>query len=177
MTDYEAQSAQTLLAIAARHGEADAARCRLVFARLASAARMRRGLQHALARHRLSELQFATLVVLSEAGPEPVPMAVLAGHCGVSRSAMTESLDKLEAQHLAERTRDRRDRRILQVRITASGRERTDQAINDYLSRLTQRGGGDAVSSAVLQPALQSVERGLKHRATPDRVTSPSMSY
>jgi DNA-binding MarR family transcriptional regulator len=145
MIDYQSQSALNLLAIAARHGEDDAARCRLAFDHLAVATRMRRGLQHALTRHRLSELQFATLVVLSEAGPEPIPMAVLAGHCGVSRSAMTESLDKLEAQHLAERTRDRHDRRIIRVRITATGREKSGHAISDYLGAAGQAANGEGL--------------------------------
>lgn len=133
MIDYESQSARTLLAIADRRGGAGAARCRLVFDHLAAAARLRRSLQRALTRHQLSELQFATLVVLSEAEPEPVPMAVLAEHAAVSRPAMTESLDKLEAQHWASRSRDRNDRRSIQVRITAAGREKVDRAIDDYL--------------------------------------------
>lgn len=94
---------------------------------------MRGGIRRALARHQLSDLQFAILVLLFEVGPEPIPMAILADHAGVSRTAVTDALDALEASGFATRARDRRDRRVIQVRITAAGREKTDQAINDYL--------------------------------------------
>ena len=95
------------------------------------AARMRGRLRDALVKHQLSELQFATLVVLSET--EPTPMAVLAEHTAVSRAAMTDALDELEALQFAIRTRDRCDRRVIRARITATGREKADQAMNDYL--------------------------------------------
>jgi len=64
MIDYESQAARTLLAIAGRQNGIDAARCGLVFAQLGTAARLRNRLREALARHQLSELQFATLVLL-----------------------------------------------------------------------------------------------------------------
>jgi DNA-binding MarR family transcriptional regulator len=133
MIDFESQSARTLLALAGCRSGIDTARCELAFSYLGAAARMRCGVRSALARHQLSDLQFAILVVLFEAEPEPIPMAILADHAGVSRSAVTDALDGLEISGLANRARDRRDRRIIQARITAAGCEKTDQAINDYL--------------------------------------------
>ena len=133
MIDFESQSARTLLALAGRRNGIDTARCGLAFAHLGTAERLRCSLRSALARHQLSDLQFAILVLLFEVEPEPIPMAVLASHAGVSRSAVTDALDSLEARGLASRARDRCDRRILHVRITVVGRERIDQAINDYL--------------------------------------------
>lgn len=138
MIDHESQSARILLAIADRREEIDAERCHRAFAHLAMIARLRARLNDTLARHRLSDLQFAALVVLFEIEPEPIPMAVLAEHTSVSRSAMTEALDKLEAHHLASRTRDRCDRRVIQVRITAAGRAKADQAIDDYFEVITR---------------------------------------
>ena len=133
MIDFESQSARALLSLAGRRNGIDAARCSLAFAHLGTAERLRCSLRSALARHQLSDLQFAILVLLFEVEPEPIPMAVLANHAGVSRSAVTDALDGLEALGRAGRARDRCDRRIIQVRITADGREKIDQAINDYL--------------------------------------------
>lgn len=152
MIDYESPSARTLLALADRRSGNEAACCRLVFAHLGTAARVRSCLQDALVRHHLSDLQFATLVVLSESEPEPVPMAVLAGQTGVSRSAMTDALDKLEALGFAGRTRDRTDRRIIGVRVTAAGREKADQAMNDYLHAASHAAGCVEELEARLHP-------------------------
>lgn len=133
MIDFESQSARTLLALAGGRSGIDPTRCELAFAYLGAAARMHCGVRRALARHRLSDLQFAILVLLFAVEPEPIPMAILADHAGVSRSAVTDALEGLEASGFATRARDRRDRRVIQVRITAAGCEKTDQAINDYL--------------------------------------------
>jgi DNA-binding MarR family transcriptional regulator len=133
MIDFESQSARTLLALAGGRSGIDPARCEIAFSHLGAAARMRGAVRSALARHRLSELQFAILVLLFEVEPEPIPMAILADHAGVSRTAVTDALDGLEAAGCTTRARNRRDRRVIQVRITVAGREKTDQAINDYL--------------------------------------------
>lgn len=137
MIDHESQSARMLLAIAERREKIDVERCCLAFAHLAKTARLRARLSDTLARHRLSDLQFAALVVLIEIQPEPISMALLAEHTSVSRSAMTEALDKLEALHFASRTRDRYDRRVIQVQITAAGRAKADRAIDDYFDVIT----------------------------------------
>ena len=75
MIDYDSPSARTLLAIAGRRVGVDVTHCRLAFAHLGAAARLRRDLQATLTRHRLSELQFAILVVLFENEAKPIAMA------------------------------------------------------------------------------------------------------
>ena len=134
MIDHESQSARTLLAIASRRSGIDAERCCLAFEHLGAADRLHRCLHSTLVRHQLSSLQFAALVVLFDMEPEPIPMAVLAEHTAVSRSAVTDAVDKLEALRLASRNRrDSCDRRVTHVRISTAGREKVDKVINDYL--------------------------------------------
>lgn len=141
MIDFESQSARRLLALAQGRNGIDAARCSLAFAHLGLAKRVRCCLRSALARHQLSDLQFAILVLLFEAEPEPIPMAILADQAGVSRSAVTDAVDSLEASGLASRGRDRSDRRIIRGRITAAGHEKIDRAIDDYLFATAQTAG------------------------------------
>lgn len=141
MIDFESQSARRLLALAGGRNGIDAARCSLTFAHLGIAERLRCCLRSALARHHLSDLQFAILVLLFEVEPEPIPMTVLAHQAGVSRSAVTDAVDSLEASGLASRTRDRGDRRIIHGRITAAGHKKIDKAIDDYLCVTAQTAG------------------------------------
>lgn len=124
---------RTLATMAGRRKEPDAARGRLVFAHLDAAMQLRDRLREVLSRHRLSDLQFATLVVLLALEPQPPSTAAIAGHTQVSRSAMTEALDKLEALEFVTRIRSRRDRRVIHVQITKRGREAINAAIEDYL--------------------------------------------
>ena len=141
---------RTLVTIAERRQGVDAARCRLALLHFESATLIHRSLRRALTRHKLSDLQFAVLVILFSTEPEPLTASVLAEHAGVTRSAMTDALDKLEAAQLLGRTRDELDRRIIQVRITPTGQESVDQAINDYL-----RAAEEAVCQ--LRPPAQRV--------------------
>lgn len=137
MIDFESQAARTLLDSAGRRHGIDVARCEISFAQLSAAERLRGHLRGALARHRLTDLQFALLVLLRAGDAEPIPMAVLARGAGVSRTAVTDAFDLLEASGLAQHARDGRDRRIIRGRITANGRQRIDLAIDDYLRVIT----------------------------------------
>jgi DNA-binding MarR family transcriptional regulator len=154
MIDFESQSARTLLALAGGRNGIDAARCSLAFAYLGDAERLRGCLRSALARHRLSDLQFAILVLLFAAEPDSVPMAVLAHRAGVSRSAVTDAFDGLDASGLASRARDRRDRRIIHGRITAAGHEKIDKAIDDYLYITIRTGGFEEPAQPASSAAL-----------------------
>jgi DNA-binding MarR family transcriptional regulator len=124
---------RTLVTIAERRKGVDAARCRLALLHVDSAMLIHRCLRGALARHKLSDLQFAVLVILFSTEPEALSASVLAEHASVSRSAITDTLDKLEATKLLTRSRDEFDRRVIYVRITSTGQEIIDRAINDYL--------------------------------------------
>ena len=133
MIDFESQSVRALLGLANGRNGIDPASCARAFAHLSTAERLRCSLRNALIRHRLSDLQFAVLVLLYDVDPEPIPMAVLAHRAGVSRSAVTDTFDCLIVSGLASRDRDCRDRRIIRGQITTAGRQKANQAINDYL--------------------------------------------
>lgn len=124
---------RVLITIAERRSGIDAARCRLALLHLEAATPLRRGLHRTLALSKLSDLQFAILVVLFSTEPEPISASVLAEHTAVSRASITNSLDQLEALRLVIRTRDTLDRRVTYVQITPAGQEKVDAAINDYL--------------------------------------------
>ena len=124
---------RVLITIAERRSGIDAARCRLALLHLEAATPLRRGLHRTLALSKLSDLQFAILVVLFSTEPEAISASVLAEHTAVTRASITNSLDQLEALHLVTRTRDNLDRRVTYVQITPAGQEKVDVAINDYL--------------------------------------------
>lgn len=165
---------RTLVTIAERRKGVDAARCRLALLHLESALLIHRSLRRALTGHKLSDLQFAVLVILFSTEPEPLSASVLAEHAGVTRSAMTDALDKLEAARFLDRLRDEIDRRIIHVRITPAGQEAIDRAVNDYL-----RAAEEAVRE--LQPSMQrallaayvELLRSLTTRAEPSAGTAP----
>jgi DNA-binding MarR family transcriptional regulator len=93
---------------------------------------------------------------------------VLAEHAAVSRASVTDALDKLEARALVTRTRDAADRRVMYVRITATGQDIIDLAVNDYLhaaadaARLVRPADQRALFAAYLQ-----LLRALTQRAEP----------
>ena len=124
---------QALISIAERRKGIEAARSQLALLHAETATLLHGSLRRALARHRLSDLQFAVLVILFSTEPEPLAASVLAEHAAVSRASVTDALDKLEARHCVTRRRDDSDRRVTYVRITATGQDLVDIAVNDYL--------------------------------------------
>jgi len=57
----------------------------------------------------------------------PVPVGQIATILGISQPSATETLDKLVAKGLVERTADLNDRRIVLVGLTETGREMIDR--------------------------------------------------
>ena len=57
----------------------------------------------------------------------PVPVGQIATILGISQPSATETLDKLVAKGLVERTADSNDRRIVLVGLTETGREMIDR--------------------------------------------------
>jgi len=133
MKRTESLAAHALLAIARQRQGFDAERCRLVLEHLETSSAVHAAIHQALAPYRLSELQFGVLVVLFSLDPDPIGSADLAVHTAVSRSAITEALDSLEARKLVTRTRDTRDRRVIYVRLSAAGREVVEPATLGFL--------------------------------------------
>jgi DNA-binding MarR family transcriptional regulator len=124
---------RTLLATARQRPGLDEARCRFVLEVLCAGAAVRAALQESLAPCGLTELKFAVLVVLFTLDPEPTTPADLASHTDVSRAAITDALDGLQAHRLVARERDPIDRRTIDVRLTGAGREAVDSALQRFL--------------------------------------------
>jgi DNA-binding MarR family transcriptional regulator len=124
---------RTLLATARQRPGLDEARCRFVFEWLRTGAAVRAALRESLAHCGFSELKFAVMVVLFTLDPEPTTPADLASHAGVSRAAITDALDGLQARRLVARARDISDRRAVNVRLTRAGREAVDFALQRFL--------------------------------------------
>jgi DNA-binding MarR family transcriptional regulator len=88
--------------------------------------------------------QYRVLVELAARGPQRV--AELAGVLGVERSTATRMCDRLVRKRLIHRRRESRDRRAVQVALTAGGRtlvsrvtERRREEISRILERLAPR--------------------------------------
>jgi DNA-binding MarR family transcriptional regulator len=73
------------------------------------------------ARHDLSIAQMHMLLVLHESGPATV--SGLAEAIGISLPSASSALDRLEEHALVLRQRDREDRRVVRVLLSAKGRE------------------------------------------------------
>lgn len=132
----------TMLAVARQRMAFDEARCRLVFNHLETAGLVQHTLHEVLARHRLSDLKLAVLVVLFALDPDPITPANLAFHTAASRPAITDAVDQLVALGLTHRERDAQDRRAIFVSLTDEGRAVVNQTLNDYLrtaGEITQR--------------------------------------
>jgi DNA-binding MarR family transcriptional regulator len=164
-----------LITIAERRKGIDAARCRLALLHLETATLLGRCLRGVLSRHKLSDVQFAALVILFSTEPEPLPPSVLAEHAAVSRSAVTDALNSLESLHLISRARDDSDRRIIYVRITLAGQEAVDAAINDYLHAAAEAAGGVRPGpQRTLLTAYLQLLRGLRHSVEKLRPEAPA---
>lgn len=133
MKRIQSLAAHALIAIARQRADFDAERCRLVLEHFDTSAMLHAAIHHTLAPHRLSELQFGVLVVLFSLEPDPIAAADLAVHTAVSRAAITEALDHLEAQKLVTRMRDPHDRRVIHARLSAAGRSLAEPAALEFL--------------------------------------------
>jgi DNA-binding MarR family transcriptional regulator len=78
------------------------------------------------AHHDLSIAQMHLLLVLHERGPATVSQ--LAEAIGISVPSASSALDREEEAGLVQRRRDRQDRRLVHVTLSARGRELAEQA-------------------------------------------------
>ncbi|ATC64299.1 hypothetical protein CMV30_10230 [Nibricoccus aquaticus] len=74
----------------------------------------------------LNEHKFAVLTALAAQSPAPSLATQLARAAGITRASMTDLLDDLERRHWIARSRDRSDRRVIQVHLTTLGQEVVD---------------------------------------------------
>jgi DNA-binding MarR family transcriptional regulator len=90
----------------------------------------------AFAEHGLEGYEFDVLAALRRAGdPYELTPGQLLRETLVGSGTMTNRLDRLEARGLVSRRRDPDDGRGVRVRLTATGRDRTDAAVADLLDR------------------------------------------
>jgi DNA-binding MarR family transcriptional regulator len=96
---------------------------------------MRRSVKAALAPHSLDLWSFDVLATLRRQG-EPFAMSPTELRRAVilTSGAMTNRIDRLEQQGWVERLADPNDRRAVQVRLTSSGRELIDDALETRLA-------------------------------------------
>lgn len=71
----------------------------------------------------LNDHKFTVLSILFAQAPEPSLATELARAAGVTRASMTDLLDDLERRSWIARIRDRADRRIIRIHLTALGRQ------------------------------------------------------
>jgi MarR family transcriptional regulator for hemolysin len=118
---------------------------------------MRECLDERMAEHGAS---LATWLVLHHAVEEPdLSQSHLAARLAIEAPTLVHHLDRLEADGLVERRRDGRDRRVMRVRVTATGRaaEARLRAIADAMNaELRALLGNDA---EVVEQALERIRR------------------
>jgi DNA-binding MarR family transcriptional regulator len=90
----------------------------------------------AFTQHGLDVWEFDVLTALRRAGsPYVLSPGQLLAQTLVTSGTMTNRIDRLEARGLVQRRPDPDDRRGVQVRLTAQGRQRADAALADLLAR------------------------------------------
>lgn len=91
----------------------------LCYALYAASNALTRAYRPLLERIGLTYPQYLVMLVLWEG--EPRPVRALASRLRLPANALTPLLDRLERAGFVERRRDERDRRVVQVSLTASG--------------------------------------------------------
>ncbi len=66
--------------------------------------------------------QYQVLRILNVAGPEGIPLSIIAERSPAGDPDVTRLIDRLEERGLAKRERDSSDRRVVTARITSDGR-------------------------------------------------------
>ena len=109
----------------------------------------------------LNQTQMRTLLLLREQGP--VSMHVLGSLTGIVKGSLTQVVDGLVEEKLAERKRDPGDRRSVLVSITGDGRrvtERLDKNLIEHTEEILK--GFNATQKQELISALRTIHRSLE---------------
>jgi DNA-binding MarR family transcriptional regulator len=110
------------------------------------------------------------LVVLDQASDDRLRMAEVTRRMCVSKSNVTQLIDKLEKQSLVERELSRTDRRLVYATLTARGRRAAEQgteifnsAANEHFARFMTKSEIDKIVSglAKVTAALEADSAGL----------------
>ena len=84
------------------------------------------GMARALKPFGLSPTQYNVLRILRGAGPAGLACREIAARMLTRDPDITRLLDRMEARRLVTRSRDRKDRRVITIRITEGGLERVN---------------------------------------------------
>lgn len=105
----------------------------LVLSHLDLAQQIEAQLARVLSRHHLTVLQFKLAVVLHTRGTSSVAASELARRAGVSKTAVTFSVDQMVRKKLVARQRDPADRRFIRIQLTEEGALNIRTALDAYL--------------------------------------------
>ncbi len=122
-----------------------------------------RARKQAFAAHALETWEFDVLAALRRAGqPYDLSPGRLVSETLVTSGTMTNRVDRLVARGLVERRPDPDDRRGVLVRLTASGRQRVDAALDELLAHERKiLGALDAAEATKLASALRALARNV----------------
>ena len=133
---------RTLLSLARQRPGLDEPRCHALLDLMAAADAVRSAVRHNTAFLGVSELQFYVMVLLLAMDPLPCTPALLADNACVTRSAITEALDRVESRKWITRERSQDDRRTYLIALTALGRTVIDQLAPAVLHHMGDIAGG-----------------------------------
>jgi DNA-binding MarR family transcriptional regulator len=85
----------------------------------------------------VSFTQWTTLMTLCKSA-EPISATQLSTYCGHDMGALTRVVDELERRGLVRRERSRRDRRAVEIVITAAGRRQAESAKREIVELLNE---------------------------------------
>lgn len=85
----------------------------------------------------LTSGRFHLMMILKVEPGNILSPSELARRIGVTRATMTQFIDALEKNGLVERTSDPKDRRGMLVQLSASGTNKLNQIMPNYLDRLS----------------------------------------
>ncbi len=137
---------------------------------------LRRCVDDAMARHGLTDAQWAPLLLISSGRAHTA--AALAQTLDLDAGAMTRTLDRLQAKGLLRRVRSHDDRRVWTLELTAAG-ARAAASIPAELARANNLhlAGFDRQEFEQLHAYLmRMIENGLRARPTPQARVAPGAS-
>lgn len=124
-----------------------------------------RPVERVFSRHKLTPEQYNILRILRGAEPKGSPTLEIGRRMITRASNVTRIVDRLEAKGLALRRRDTRDRRVVNIRITAQGLQLLNkmQANVDSMTEEAMKGLNDN-EAARLGNLLEKIREHLAQR-------------
>jgi MarR family transcriptional regulator, 2-MHQ and catechol-resistance regulon repressor len=119
----------------------------------------------ALTKSQLNPAQFFVLDIIYDLGAQK--MSQLSKQISVSLPAVTRIVDKLYADKIVERIPGKKDRRVIQINITAKGRKivtefrkQRKQAFKDIFGKLSEKDRQDYLRIMLKLNEMTSLQKG-----------------